>query len=237
MKKALWYAPISIYALFMVFPLLWMLSTALKPSSEIFSLAPSFIPDNPTLDSFKTVLSMGAYRGYLMNSLFVAMSATIITIVLSTLAGYGFSKFRFKGRRQILYLFLSAQMIPAVILLMPIFFIMTNLGLIDTYLGLILAYVTFSLPFATWVMTAFFKRIPGDLVSAALIDGASHWQAFRKIVLPLAVPGMISAGIFSFLVAWDEFIFTLTLTTTEEKERCRTGCTALWGSTGWSGTS
>ncbi|OIJ12271.1 hypothetical protein BKP35_10725 [Anaerobacillus arseniciselenatis] len=217
MKRLLWYITITIFALFMIFPLLWMISTALKPTNEIFSLTPSFIPENVTFQSFIDVIKMESYRRYLGNSLFVAICSTIISVLLSSLAGYGFSRFYFKGRKRLLHIFLSAQMIPGVILLMPIFFIMTNLKLMDTYLGLILAYVTFSLPFSTWIMTGFYKRIPRELDEAAMIDGASRFKAFVKVVLPLASPGMVSTAIFSFLVAWDEFLFTLTLTSSEEK--------------------
>ncbi|MCT8139291.1 carbohydrate ABC transporter permease [Anaerobacillus sp. CMMVII] len=217
MKRVFWYIAISVYALIMIFPLLWMFSTAFKSSNEIFSLTPSFIPEKFTFQAFKDVLMMDAYRRYLGNSLFVATCSTLISVVLSSLAGYGFSRFYFRGRKRMLHLFLSAQMIPGVLLLMPIFFIMTKFKLIDSYLGLILAYVTFSLPFSTWIMTGFYKGIPRELEEAAMIDGASRFQAFLKIIVPLAVPGMISTGIFSFLVAWDEFLFTLTLTSSEAK--------------------
>lgn len=217
MQRILWYVAISSYALLMIFPLLWMISTALKPSNEIFTLTPTFIPENVTLQAFIDVLSMESYRRYLTNSLLVASCSTVISVTLSSLAGYGFSRFYFKGRKRILHIFLSAQMIPGVILLMPIFFIMTNLRLIDSYVGLILAYVTFSLPFSTWIMTGFYKSIPRELDEAAMIDGATRLQAFVKIIVPLAIPGMISTAIFSFLVAWDEFLFTLTLTSSEAK--------------------
>lgn len=216
MKKISWYLSISIYSIIIIFPFLWIISTALKPSGEIFSLTPTLIPKNLTFSAFIEVWQMEALRKYVLNSFIVAISTTFISVCLSCLAGYGFSRFRFRGRNLLLFGFLCAQMIPGVILLMPIFGIMTNLSLLDTYTGLILANISFTLPYCTWIMTAFFKGIPHELEEVAFIDGATRWQAFIKVVLPLAVPGMISTAIFSFILSWDEFLFALTLTRSEE---------------------
>ncbi len=200
----------------MIFPVLWMVSTSLKSSSEIFSLNPKLIPEQINFSAFAHVLQIDSLRGYITNSFIVAIVTTIISVALSSLAGYGFARFKFKGRKVLLTGFLCAQMLPGVILLMPIFSIMTNLNLIDSYIGLILAYVTFTLPFCTWIMTAFYKGIPKELEEAAMVDGATRWQAFRKITLPLSYQGLISTAIFSFIMAWDEFVFALTLTRSEE---------------------
>lgn len=192
-----------------------MVSTSLKPSSEIFSLHPSLIPQQITFDAFINVLQIELFRGYVLNSFIVAVSTTLISVALSCLAGYGFSKFQFRGRRGLLTSVLCAQMLPGVILLMPMFSIMARLQLIDTHLALILAYVTFTLPYCTWIMTAFYKSIPKGLEEAALVDGATRWQAFVKVI-PQSIHGIISTSIFAFIIAWDEFVYALTLTKSEE---------------------
>ncbi|WP_198508910.1 carbohydrate ABC transporter permease [Bacillus sp. FJAT-44742] len=160
---------------------------------------------------------MPAFRGYLFNSLFVSGTTTLIVILLSSLAGYGFSRLTFKGKRFFFNSFLSVQMIPGIVLLIPLFFILQRLTLIDTYTGLIVTYVAFSLPFCTWIMTSFYNRIPKELEEAAFMDGATRFQAFYKVVVPLSFPGVLAVGIFSFLIAWDEFLFALTLTDSESK--------------------
>lgn len=216
MKKIAWYICITIYSLIIIFPLLWMVSTALKSSSEVFSISPTLIPQEITFASFSQVLQMDLLKQYMLNSLIVAICSTIISVFLSCLAGYGFAKFRFRGRNVLLFSFLCVQMIPSVVLIAPIFGMMTEFHLLDSYAGLIIAHVTFTLPFCTWIMTAFFKGIHKELEEAAWIDGATRWQAFTKIILPLAMPGIISTAIFSFILSWDEFVFSLTLTRSEE---------------------
>lgn len=216
MRRISWYIGISLYSFVMIFPFLWMISTALKPANEIFSLTPSFIPKNITFESFIKVWQMESLRTYVWNSLVVAVATTAISVFLSSLAGYGFSRFRFRGRNWLLLGFLCAQMIPGVILLMPMFGMMTKLQLLDSHLGLIIANTTFTLPYCTWIMTAFFKGIPKELEEAAMMDGATRWQAFTKVILPLAVPGIISTSIFSFIMSWDEFLYALTLTRSED---------------------
>jgi multiple sugar transport system permease protein len=216
MKKIGWYLSISVYSFIIIFPFLWMISTALKPSTEVFSLSPTLLPKNFTFSSFIEVIRMESLRKYAWNSFVVAMSTTVVSVLLASLAGYGFSRFRFHGRDVLLVGFLCAQMIPSVILLMPIFGVVTQLQLLDSYPGLILANITFTLPYCTWIMTAFFRGIPQELEEAAWVDGASRWQSFRSIILPLAIPGIISAAIFSFILSWDEFVFALTLTRSEE---------------------
>ncbi|MBP3950970.1 carbohydrate ABC transporter permease [Bacillus suaedae] len=216
-KRILWYISISTYGLLLISPLLWMISTSLKRSEDVLVLKPSLIPEIFSIQPYIDVLQIPAFRSYLANSLFVSITSMVITVILSALAGYGFARIAFKGRKLLLTGFISAQMIPSVILLIPIFYIMNQLSLIDTYSGLIATYVTFSIPFCTWIMFGFYKGIPRELEEAAYIDGANKWQAFVKVIIPLSTPGIMASAIFAFLIAWDEFLFALALTDSESK--------------------
>ncbi|WP_202078842.1 carbohydrate ABC transporter permease [Caldalkalibacillus salinus] len=214
-KSISWYIAVTVYALILAFPFLWMVSTAFKPTNEIHRLQPSFIPETPTIEAFVYVLTETQYLMYLKNSLVVSVATTVISVLFAAMAGYAFSRIRFKIRSKILSGFLAAQMIPGVILIIPIYFILLQLQLTDTYIGLILTYVSFALPFSTWIMTGYYKSLPRELEEAAFIDGASRMQAFIKVILPLSTPGLMSVGIFAFILSWDEFLFALTLTSTE----------------------
>ncbi|RKD25958.1 hypothetical protein BEP19_03265 [Ammoniphilus oxalaticus] len=217
MKKVAWYLGASIFGLLLIFPFLWMVSTSLKPSADVLSLTPVWIPRQVTIQPYLDVIGNRSFRGYLFNSLGIATVSSVISAILASLAGYAFSRIPFRGREGLLTFFLSSQAIPSVVLLIPIFSIMTHLHLKDSLIGLILAYISFSLPFCTWIMVGYYKRIPLELEEAAFMDGASRWSAFWRVIFPISLPGMISTGIFSFLLAWDEFLFAITLTQSESK--------------------
>jgi len=200
-----------------MFPLYWMVNTSLKERHMLFALPPEWIPSEPTIDAYKTVLFAGGpadalnFMAYFRNSMIVSSCTVVLCICLATLAGYGFSRLRFHRKRTLLTGLMICQMFPLPMLLISYYIIFLRIGLLNTYTGLVLSYTSFALPFCIWMLKGFFDQIPKELEEAALIDGCSRLQALKRVILPLALPGVLAVGVFSFLVAWDEFIFALTL--------------------------
>jgi ABC-type glycerol-3-phosphate transport system permease component len=203
-------------AVFSVVPFLWLASTAFKTLGEVYTSSPVFVPARPTLDNFAYILERASFATYLRNSLLVALATTTLALAVCILAGYGFSRFRFRGRRIALFGFLMVQMFPSVLFIIPLFRFMQALGLLDSLQALVLADTTFAIPLCTWLLKGFFDQIPIELEEAAWLDGASRLGALRLIALPAARPGIVAAGIFVFIAAWDEFIFALTFTSSDE---------------------
>jgi ABC-type glycerol-3-phosphate transport system permease component len=211
-----WWIAALLFLAFLTFPIWWMLSTSLKPTTEIFKMPPTWIPEAPTLDAYGKLFEKGTFVRYLINSLIVALATTGISVLVSSMAGYVFARLPFRGKKGVLFGILTAQMIPGVLFLLPIFALMKQLHLLDTYWALILANVTFALPFSIWMMHGFYRGIPRELEEAAWVDGAGVSGTFFRVVLPMALPGLASCAIFSFLTAWDEFVFAFSLTTRDE---------------------
>lgn len=211
-RRAAWrvfvYASAAVVGVFSAFPFLWMVLTSIKPNPEIFTRTPIFVPSAPTLERYANILG-GDFGLYLRNSIVVATSVTILSVTAAAMGGWVLARFDIPLKRYLLILVLSAQMFPVVVLLIPLFILMRDLGLIGTYPGLIIAYLSFTTPLVLWIMRGFFKSIPMDLEEAAMIDGATRAQAFRRIVLPLALPGMAATSVYGFTSAWNEFLFAL----------------------------
>lgn len=195
--------------LFAVFPLYWMFVTSIKPRSEIVTREPVFWPSEIQWDRYASLLERG-FTTYLTNSLIVTVTVTALGLAVSAFAGYTLARFDLPLKRYLLLVVLATQMFPMVVLIIPFFTVMRNLDLLDSYTGLIVAYLSFTTPLAIWILRGFFKGIPDDLEQAALVDGCTRFQAIRKIVLPLAGPGLAACGIFVFIAAWNEFLFALT---------------------------
>jgi len=193
-----------------------MVSTAFKTTEETYTSPPLLIPHHPTIENFLYIIKRGVFLTYFRNSVVVAVSTTVITIILSSLAGYSFSRFKFFGGHSLLLLFLITQMFPGALLIIPLFQIIKFLKLLNTLYALILSHITFSLPLCTWLMKGFFDQIPRELEEAAMIDGCSRVSAMVRVIFPLALPGIMAASIFSFIGAWDEFIFALIFTSTDK---------------------
>ncbi len=202
------YVAAIVLGVFSAFPFVWMVLTGLKPNPEIFTATPVFIPSEITHLRFVEVLT-GDFTLYLRNSLIVTTSVVVLTVAVSASAGWVLARFAIPMRRYLLILILSAQMFPFVVLLIPLFIVMRELGLIGTYPGLIIAYLSFSTPLVVWILRGFFKSIPVDLEEAAMVDGASRAGAFRRIVLPLSLPGIAATSVYAFIFAWNEFLFAL----------------------------
>ena len=196
-----------------VFPFYWMLNTSLKPQSEVFLSPPTFVSWSWTLAAYARVLATRAVGRFFWNSTVVSVGSTLLAMLLSALAAYGFSRFRMRWERPLVLLLLFTQMLPGTLLIIPYFQLMANLGLINTYLALILAYASFALPFSTWMLIGFFRSIPLELDEAAMVDGCGRIKAFWRVILPLSLPGLVAVAIFTFLLAWNAYVFALVLTT------------------------
>jgi multiple sugar transport system permease protein len=207
------YLPLGLILLVLLFPFYWMALTAIKPDDQLLDLdrVSPFWTWTPTLKHIQKLLFETQYPRWLWNTMFVAVGATFLSIVASVLAAYAIVRLRFKGAPYVGGLIFLAYLVPPSILFIPLSTVVFQYGLFDTPYALILTYPTILIPFSTWLLMGYFKTIPYELEECALIDGASRWQILTKIVLPLAVPGLISAFIFCFTLCWNEFIYALTI--------------------------
>ena len=202
--------------LLLFLPLYWLLITSIKPNQAAFKVPPELFPSEPTLESYISQLQDRAgFLTYFLNSVIASTFATLLSITVSVFAGYAFSRFRFPAKRAVLVFILASQMFPLVVLLVGIYILFRQLNLLDTYLGLILAFTSFSLPFSIWMMRGFFDTVPPELEQAAMVDGATRLQALLRVILPLVGPGVIAVGLYSFLNAWNNLLFALSLTSSQ----------------------
>ncbi len=199
--------------LWTLFPVLWILSLSFKPESGINNQ--KFLPDTFTLENYRTVFNTPLFTSALRNSIFISLIATVLSVMIATVAAYAIARLEFPGKKLILSLALAIAMFPAVSLVGPLFDIWRSIGLYDTWLGLIIPYMSFTLPLSIWTLSAFFREIPWEMEQAAQIDGATPWQAFRKVIVPLAAPGVFTAAILAFFFAWNDFVFGISLTSTD----------------------
>lgn len=211
-KTVLTYAFLTIMVLVSIFPIIWMIDSSLKGTSEIYSSPPTFSIHKVTLENYARVLFHSGIPRAFLNSVIVSFTATATTLVLGCLAGYGFSRYRFKGRRMLYVGLLYGQMMPAVVLIIPVYLVFSRIGLIDSYFSLILPDVAITVPLATLMLKSFFDGVPVELEEAARIDGATKIGILCKIIIPIAKPGLVSVAIYTFLSTWEEFIFALNLT-------------------------
>jgi multiple sugar transport system permease protein len=199
-----------------------MLLTSIKTQFAAAQYPPEWWPHSPTLQNYTRLLSPTSDVGqefltYLLNSVWVSSATTVIGVIIAVPAAYAFSRFRFPGRKTLFYAVLLRNMFPGVVFLIPLFIMMRNLRLVDTEWSLILTYLTFGLPLSIWLLKGFYDNIPPQLEQAARIDGASRFQAFLRVVMPLSSPGIIATTIYSFVQAWNEYIYALTFLTSKEK--------------------
>jgi multiple sugar transport system permease protein len=206
------------------FPLIWMLSLSFKSPETFRSGTPSFFPDNWTWDNYSTVFEDELFTSALRNSFGIAIIATFLSVVVAMFAAYAIARLEFRGKRLLLSMALAIAMFPQAALVGPLFNMWRGLGIYDTWIGLIIPYLTFALPLSIWTMSAFFRQIPWEMEQAAQVDGATQWQAFRKVIVPLAAPGVFTTAILSFFFCWNEFLLAASLTSTD---RSRTVPAAL----------
>ena len=192
----------------------WIFSLSLKPVAETTAGSAQFLPQSYTWDNYIEVFNNPDFRRALVNSFGISFIATALSVMLATLAAYAIARLDFKGKRVVLTIALAIAMFPVVSLVGPLFDQWRVLGLFNTWPGLIIPYMSFTLPLAIWTLSAFFREIPWEMEQAAQVDGATSWQAFRKVIVPLAAPGVFTAAILTFFFAWNDFVFGISLTST-----------------------
>lgn len=219
---------------FVFFPLLWMINTALKPTSETFSTY--FFAGPLTQDNIIHILTSKDIMTYLKNSLIVSFSSSFLATVVCSFAGYSFAKFRYRGRKFVMGLFMMSQAFPQAILLLSIYTLMNKMGLLGSYWALLISYVVFTLPVGTWTLKGYFDQIPDALIESAKIDGAGHWRIMTQVVFPMAVPGMISIAIYGFVWSWNDLLYSMTLVTDTTRRTLASGLVMTFlgeASTNW----
>ncbi|MFC0246141.1 carbohydrate ABC transporter permease [Falsochrobactrum ovis] len=219
------YLPLAVFIFVLLFPFYWMTVTAIKPNHQLtdYSNYSPFLVVGATLEHIKYLLFETSYPGWLWNTMLVATASTILSLIASVAGAYAIERIRFTGARSVGLLIFLAYLVPPSILFIPLAFLVFKIGIYDTRMALIFTYPTFLIPFCTWLLMGYFRSIPFELEESALVDGASRWQILTKIVLPLAVPGLISAGIFAFTLSWNEFIYALTFIQSSENKTVPVG--------------
>jgi len=213
------YVPLGLFLFLLLFPFYWMVMTSFKSNQELVSHeANPFWIVQPTLEHFEKLLFKTDYPHWLWNTMLVSGVSTFLSLFAAVLAAYAIERLRYRGSRQVGLAIFFAYLVPPSILFIPLALIVFKLGLFDSVWALILTYPTFLIPFCTWLLMGYFRTIPYELEECALIDGATRWQILVKIMLPLAVPGLISAGIFAFTLSWNEFIYALTFISSSENK-------------------
>jgi N,N'-diacetylchitobiose transport system permease protein len=201
----------------MAFPAYWMVNTAFKPPNEVLTFTPHFLPENPTFANFTSALKAPLFLDGLFNGLLVTTGATLSALVVGFLGALAVARFRFYGRRALIFVVLLVQMVPFIALLIPLFLMLNSLQLTNTLPGVTIVYVVLVLPYTVWTLRGFISNVPKELDEAALVDGCSRWQTFTRVILPLTGPGLVATSIFGFIQAWNEFIIINTLNAPENQ--------------------
>ena len=205
-------------------PMLWMVSLSFKDPNSFRSSTPSVLPEKWVWTNYDTVFSDSLFTSALRNSVGIAVLATGLSVIVAMFAAYAIARLDFPGKKLLLSMALAIAMFPQAALVGPLFNLWRNLGIYDTWIGLVIPYLTFALPLSIWTMSAFFRQIPWEMEQAAQVDGATAWQAFRKVIVPLAAPGVFTTAILTFFFCWNEFLLAISLTSTD---RARTVPAAL----------
>lgn len=216
-------------ALFAGFPVFWMLSSSFKSNAEIFEYPPKIITASFSFDAYADIVRNPTQVRFFINSYVVSLSVTALTLVLATLAGYAFSRYQFRGKNWMNTVIVSVQAVPPITLLIPYFGLIITLRLYNTYPALILTYAAFTLPYAIIMLTGYFNTLPRELDEAVKIDGGTALTALRRVLVPTALPGIVAVGLYTFMIAWNEYLFALTLTRTEDMRTVPIGIQLLMG--------
>lgn len=227
--QALLVSTSALSALLILVPILWMVSAGVRPIKEILTYPPTLLPRMVTLQYFQRMLASPLYQRYFLNSTLLALTALVLTLVLGSLAAYGFSRYRFPGGKAVLMGILALLMLPRVTLIVPYFRFAHLLGLYDTLPGLVVVTTAFLLPLSTWLLKGYFDSLPVELEEAAMVDGCVRVQALWKIVLPLAIPGLIGVGALVFIESWNEYLLPVVLTETPRAQTLTVGLAAFFG--------
>lgn len=214
--RAIFWTIFVVISGFLFLPLIWMMLTSIKPESEVFVRIPTIWPQIPTLANYTQLFSRGDMVVQLKNSLITAGGGALLTVFLATYAAYSFAKFRYRGRKPLMFLMLSAQMFPFAMMLISLYPMLQWANLLNTHVGLIVAYIILALPSGTYMLYSYFVNIPTEIIEAARADGAGELYILHRIVLPLAMPALVTVGLYSFMWAWNDLLFSLTLITKPE---------------------
>ncbi|NTW39473.1 MAG: carbohydrate ABC transporter permease [Cellulomonadaceae bacterium] len=216
-------------ALFAGFPVFWMLVSSFKANSEIFEFPPRIITENFSFDAYARILSDPVKVRFFVNSYVVSLSVTALTLLVAILAAYAFSRYQFKAKNPLSMIIVGVQAVPPITLLIPYFGLMVALRLYNTYAALILTYMVFTLPYAIIMLTGYFNTLPKELDESVKLDGGNGFTALWRILVPISVPGIVSVGIYTFMIAWNEYLFALTLTRTNDMRTVPIGIQLLMG--------
>ncbi len=222
-RRIILYGLLLIAVFWSVFPLFWVFISSIKPDTETYAFQQTIFPQNPTFDNYLTLFKVTDFSLWLRNSTIMAVATTLAVVALASMGAYAMSRFKFRFFEYFGRVTLLAYMMPAIILVVPIFFILFKIQLTNSLLGLLLVYTGTRLPFGLWLLRSYFQGIPIELEEAAMVDGATRFQAFRKVILPQAVPGIISTSIFTFSVTWHEFLFASILLFSGSKQTLSAG--------------
>lgn len=209
MKAFFRYLALTLILVWSLFPVYWMLNNSFKNRVEQFSAVPTFFPHQITLENYRSLFSSLGFSNVIANSFTVSLTSTLIAVVIGSLAAYSLSRFKFRGKRILMIWILLTRIFPPVTFVIPIYSIMRNAGLMNTRTALILAYIAFNLPFAIWMLVNFFNEIPVEIEESSMVDGATLYQTFSRIVLPLVLPGLAATAIFTFIMSWNEFMYAM----------------------------
>lgn len=216
-------------AIYAGFPVLWMIASSFKSNTEIFAYPPRLITEAFSALAYQVVLTNPEKLRFFFNSYLISMLVTIFTLIVSSLAGYSFSRYEFGFKKPLNMLIISVQAVPPITLLIPYFSLIVTLKLHNTYAALILTYMVFTLPYAILMMTGYFNTLPKELDEAVMMDGGSRWMALWRVLVPISIPGIVATGIYTFMQAWNEFLFALTLTKTINMRTVPVGIQMLMG--------
>ncbi len=205
------------------FPLFWMLVTSVKPQFELFRRPPTILPETWTFEHYWTLLADTNFLVYFRNSVILSSATTLLVVAVATLGAYSLVRFKYRGRESLAFLVLFTYLLPSVVLIIPLYLLLVQLGVSNTIFSLVIAYTTFALPYALWLLRSFMAGIPEDLESAALCDGATRMGAFRDIILPQLLPGIISTALFTFILSWNEYLYALVLVNSDSSRPLTTG--------------
>jgi len=206
MRRAASYAVLALFTAFAVYPVLQVVTISLRPADRLLSTSLQIIPDNATLENYVSLFRDRPFLLWMLNSTLISFAVTVTGVALASTTGYAFSRFRFIGKKIGLLSLLTTQMFPATMLLLPLYIMLIKLGLINTYLGIIVIYIATALPFTIWTMKGYYDTIPFSLEEAARIDGCNQFQAFTRVILPLAAPALVITALFAFMTAWSEYL-------------------------------
>jgi ABC-type glycerol-3-phosphate transport system permease component len=227
-RGALLFAAVLVLLVYVALPFVWMVTTAFKSSHEIFAWPPYFLPRDFTLANIERLFAQTNFLIYFRNSVFVSLCTVMLTLLVAVPGAYGLTRYRYAGREQLAGLILFTYMFAPIMIVIPFYVLIRTLGIANTHLALILAYTAFCLPFSMWMLRTFFQSIPLELEEAAFTDGATRVQAVRHVMLPVALPGIIATGIFTFILAWNDYIFARILITSDDLKTLAVGIADLY---------